>query len=24
LYALCYTGAILALAVALFQRRQVG
>ena len=23
-YALCYTGAILALAVALFQRRQVG
>jgi ABC-2 type transport system permease protein len=24
LYALCYTGAILALAIALFQRRQVG
>jgi len=24
LYALCYTTAILALAVALFQRRQVG
>lgn len=23
-YALCYTGAILALAVALFQRRQIG
>ena len=23
-YALCYTGAILALAIALFQRRQVG
>jgi ABC-2 type transport system permease protein len=23
-YAICYTGGILALAVALFQRRQVG